>query len=433
MYFVHRYARVYVQWKGHQVEFLSWDKAPNNRAFEFTSPFTIGVNPDMNSLTMYNLTDKEFGYFLQGRTIIVTAGFYNADASAKNGGIIAKGTIKSSTPIALDGTDRTVQVNFNSFPDISADTIKVKQVKKVKVGIKNGRKSSSGKTMTDYISEYNHKKQAEIDKWIKDNPNATAHERALMRKKLNGQKKAHSAKIRKKYAKTKKTKAATSKMVKQVSYVNLHYKAGTKALTIIKDVAKRAKVPLGTVKLNYNHKFANGYTVGGKPINAIKKIADSANTPVFIENGKLYIREITTGQKANLHLTPETGLISHPTPSDDGEYDGQKYEAQCLMRKEIHVGALIYVNDGVKNYGKSVVLSGQREYTTSTSTVTFQFVPYAAYQKAQADSLKKAKQTAAKDKAKADLKTKNKRVKDKAARGNVKNKRTKRHKKGGKK
>ncbi|WP_054660822.1 hypothetical protein [Secundilactobacillus kimchicus] len=134
-----------------------------------------------------------------------------------------------------------------------------------------------------------------------------------------------------------------------------------------------------------------------------------------------------------MHLTPETGLISHPTPSDDGEYSGQKYETQSLMRKEIHVGALVYINDGIKNYGKCVVLSGQREYTTTTSTVTFQFVPYAAYQKAQAESLKKAKQMANEEKAKADLKAKNKRVKDKAARGTVKNKRTKRHKKGRKK
>ncbi|WP_461243681.1 hypothetical protein [Secundilactobacillus muriivasis] len=150
MLLVHRYSRVYITWKGHQKEFLSWDKAPHNGAFEWTSPFTTGVNPDMNQLTLYNLTDDEFGYFLQDRSIAVTAGFYNADATAKNGGLITKGTIKSSTPMSLDGVDRSIQVNFNHFPDISEDTIKVKKVTKVKVKakVKNTRKKAGSKSAT---------------------------------------------------------------------------------------------------------------------------------------------------------------------------------------------------------------------------------------------------------------------------------------------
>ena len=96
------------------------------------------------------------------------------------------------------------------------------------------------------------------------------------------------------------------------------------------------------------------------------------------------------------------------------------------MRKEIYVGALVYVDDGIKNLGKCVILSGQREYTASSSTVTFQFVPYAAYKKANADRLKKAKASAAKDQKKADLKKKNERSKDKARRQLEKTKRAKR-------
>lgn len=426
MELVHRYMRIYVKWPKHTETFLSWDKAPNNGTMELTSPFTTGVSPDVNQLTLYNLTASEFACFLEGRTIEATAGFYNADATAKNGGLITKGTIKSSTPMAQDGVDRTVQVNFNHFPDISADTIKVKKVTKTKVTAKNTRKKASGKSATDLIRQYNQKKTKELNAWLRNNPNAKAHDRAVKRKAIATQRKRYASQTRKKYTQTTKRAKSKSKYVKQVKYANLSFKPGTKATTIIRTIAKKAKIPLGAIKLTYNRKFPNTYTVSGKPLNAIKKIADSCSTTAYIDNGKLYIREITTGQKVSLQLTPETGLLTHPTPSDDGSYNGQKYEAQSLMRKEIYVGALVYVDDGIKNLGKCVVLSGQREYTASSSTVTFQFVPYAAYKKANADRLKKAKASAAKDQKKADLKKKNERSKDKARRQLEKTKRAKR-------
>lgn len=430
MLLVHRYSRVYITWKGHQKELLSWDKAPHNGTFEWTSPFTTGVNPDMNQLTLYNLTKDEFSYFLQDRSIAVTAGFYNADATAKNGGLIVKGTIKSSTPMSLDGVDRSIQVNFNHFPDISEETIKVKKVTKVKVRVKakvkNTRKKAGGKSATELITAYSKKKTAELNTWLKNNPNATAHQRGIKRKELTRERRKYTTSIRKKATHTSKAKTSKAKYAKQIKYENMSFKKNTTTLTMIKTIAKKAKVPLGAVKLTFNRKYPDSYTVSGKPINAIKKLADGASTTTYIQDGKLYIREITAGQKVKLHLTPETGLLTHPTPTDDGEYDGKKYEAQSLMRQEIYIGALVYVDDGVKNYGKCVVLGGQREYTTSSSTVTFQFVPYSQYQITNAESLKKAKASADKDKAAADLKAKNAKAKDDKRKGKTKSARKKR-------
>ncbi|MFD1455243.1 hypothetical protein ACFQ44_06030 [Levilactobacillus lanxiensis] len=428
MQFVHRYMRIYVTWKKNKKEFLSWDKSPYNGTFELTSPFTTGINPDMNQLTMYNLTSDQYAYFLEGRTVTVTAGFYNADATAKNGGMIAKGTIKSSTPIAQDSVDKTAQVNFNHFPDISENPLKVKKVTKVKVTVKNTRKKASESSATDLIRQYNKKKTNELNAWLRNNPNAKAHERGVKRNQIAAQRRTYAARTRKKYTQTAKTKKSKAKYAKQIKYENLSFKAGTKASTIARTIAKRAKVPLGALKLTYDRKFPNGYTVSGKPLNALKKLADSASTTTYIENGKLYIREITTGQKAKLHLTPQTGLTSHPTPTDDGTYNGQKYEVQCLMRQEIHVGALVYIDDGLKNYGKCVVLSGQREYTSSSSTVTFQFVPYSAYKTANAVRLKKAKAATEKDQAKAKLKAKNEKAKDDKKKKIIKSRRKARQK-----
>lgn len=421
---IKRYARIYIIWKNHQVSFLSWDDAPNNRSLEFTLPFASGINTDINSLTMYNLNAKEMGYFLQGRTIVISAGFYNEDYSSKNGGIIAKGTIKSSTPLSLDGNDRTIQVNFNSFPEFSA---KLLQTKKNKTGIKNDRKSSSGKTLSSFIADYNEKKKSELSKWIKNNPNATTREMEIEKKTVSNKIKRHSAISRKRYVEHIKSKSRKSKMTSQVAYKNLHFKSGTTVLSIIKTISKKAKIPIGSIKVNYNHRFANGYTVRGRPLIAIKKLADSANTDIFITGGKLYVREETYGEKATLNLTQETGLISHPTVSDDGYYGGQKYEAQSLMRQEIHVGALIYINDGVKNYGKCVVIGGTHEYSTSSSTVTFQFVPYAAYQNAKSTRLKKDKKKIAQEKTKAVIRARKKRQKDLKNIKSIKNKRHKRH------
>lgn len=426
MYMVHPYLRIYLKWKNNERVYLSWDKPPHNGTMELTAPFTTGVKPDMNQLTLYNLTKDELAEFLEKRTIVATAGFYNSDYTYKNGGMITKGNIKSSTPLAQDGVDRTIQVNFNHFPEISEEPIKVKKVTKVKVA--NSRKKASGKSAAELIRAYNQKKTKELNSWLKNNPNASAHVRALERKKISGQRKRYASKTRKKYSKKTRAKAAKAKYVKQIKYANLSFKAGTKASTIIRTVAKKGKIPLGAIKLTYDRKFPNGYTVSGKPINALNKLANSSSTTAYIENGKLNIREITTGQKAKLQLTPETGLISHPSPTDDGTYNGQKFEAQCLMRKEIYVGALVYVDDGIKNYGKCVVLGGQREFTANSSTITFQFVPYSAYKTANAAKLKKAKSAAAKDRAKAKLKAKNKRAKDSKRRSAVKAKRAARRK-----
>lgn len=426
MYMVHPYLRIYLKWKNNERVYLSWDKPPHNGTMELTSPFTTGVKPDMNQLTLYNLTKEEFADFLEKRTIEATAGFYNSDYTYKNGGTITKGTIKSSTPLAQDGVDRTVQINFNHFPEINSEPIKVKKVTKVRVA--GARKKASGKSATELIRAYNQKKTKELNAWLRNNPNVSAHTRSLERKKIASQRKRYATKTRKKYSKKTKAKAAKAKYVKQIKYANLSFKAGTKASTIIRTVAKKGKVPLGAVKLTYDRKYPNGYTVSGKPINALNKLAESSSTTAYIENGKLYIREITTGQKAKLQLTPETGLLTHPTPSDDGTYNGQKFETQCLMRKEIHVGALVYIDDGVKNYGKCVVLGGQREFTANSSTITFQFVPYSAYRTANSARLKKAKSAAAKDHAKAKLKAKNKRAKDSKRRSTVKSKRKARRK-----
>lgn len=429
MNFVHRYLRVYVKWDGNEKHFLSWDKAPNNRSIDLTSPFSIGVDPDMNQLTMYDLNSEEFGYFKKDRNIAITAGFYNSDITAKNGGLITSGTIKSETPVSIEGSDRSIQINFNHFPDISADVIKVKKEKKVRVSTQSSRKAAGSTSVTDLINNYSKAKTVEYKKWLADHPKATSHQRGQKQKEYTKQRKKYASKVRKKYSKKNKIKKEKAQYAKQTSYGNLTYKKGTKASTIIRDIAKRAHIPLGAVKLNYDHKYANGYTVSGKPLNAIKKVADSANTDVAIKGNKLYIREITTGQKVTLTLNPKTGLLSHPTPSDDGEYGGQKYETQCLMRSEIDVGSLINIDDtGEKNFGKCVVLGGQREYSSSSSTITFQFVPYSAYKKAKDKSLKKAKSNAAKDKAKAKLKEKNDKAKDSKRKQAIKNKRNKRKK-----
>ncbi|QBJ03308.1 tail protein [Lactobacillus phage 3-SAC12] len=401
MYLARPYLEVVVKKGKTEKTFRYTGKSPYNGAVDFSSAFSLGTKPENNKLTFYNLTDSQFALLEQGAQVTVYGGFYNADMTAHMGGKIITGTIQSSTPTSYEGQNHTVEVTFNHMPKITSKHIKVKKVTYKTVKSASKRKKASGGNATEKINTNNKRLTQVFYKWEKNNPNSTVQQRKAKHKQIIAEKKRYASNMRKKASVSSKKTATKKKKTKVVKYVNLHFKKGTRASTIIRNIAKRVGLPIGKLNLEYDHKFANGYTVSKSPLNGIADVAKTANTPVYFLNGKIYVQKITASKKKKIILSPETGLTSSPTPSGDGAYKGMQMEAQCLMRYDIGIGTVANISSGFKKYGDCIIIGGVREFTSSTATVTFQFVPLKVYNSVQKENLSKDKKKSAKDRVKA--------------------------------
>ncbi|WP_404411709.1 hypothetical protein [Lactiplantibacillus xiangfangensis] len=68
--------------------------------------------------------------------------------------------------------------------------------------------------------------------------------------------------------------------------VSMTFKKGASALTIIKGIAKKAGIPLSSIKLQIPKKYSNGYTADGQPLELIEEIAKKCGSVVRIIRGK---------------------------------------------------------------------------------------------------------------------------------------------------
>ena len=102
--------------------------------------------------------------------------------------------------------------------------------------------------------------------------------------------------------------------------VNITFAAGTRASTIVREVARRAKMSLNFVSINNDKTYADGYTAEGHPLEVLSSIADDTKTSLFYLRGKLTFAFIFKGRVAeSFLLTPSTGLVGSPTSQSRDE------------------------------------------------------------------------------------------------------------------
>lgn len=109
--------------------------------------------------------------------------------------------------------------------------------------------------------------------------------------------------------------------------INLAFKKGTKASTIVKKISKMADIPISNIKFTHDYVYKKGYTVSNKPLVAIKAIVKQCKAHIYFRKGKLYIDNWDKPNPYNENLTigKLTGLVGHPSFDDDDRISFQMY------------------------------------------------------------------------------------------------------------
>lgn len=121
------------------------------------------------------------------------------------------------------------------------------------------------------------------------------------------------------------------------------YAKNTKASQIIRDLVPLLGVPVGKIRLPRDPVFAKGYTVDGKVLDELEKLAKTCRAQVFIHKQRIYVcpfSDVTTTNQFN--LSSETGLIGSPEFYENEDESG--YKLRCLLQFRIGLGSLITVD-----------------------------------------------------------------------------------------
>lgn len=136
-----------------------------------------------------------------------------------------------------------------------------------------------------------------------------------------------------------------------VDYLNSDFKKSytrnTLASTIINDVASFAGLKIGEIDLPRDFIYRTGKTVYGKPKTILTELAKDCNAKLFINKGRLYIRDKNKGTEGAIVVSKETGLIGTPERlSDETTANGKKqtrngYKVVTLLNHRITVDSII--------------------------------------------------------------------------------------------
>lgn len=67
--------------------------------------------------------------------------------------------------------------------------------------------------------------------------------------------------------------------------VSMTFKKGSSATTIIKGIAKKAKIPIKSIKLQVPKRYGSGYTADGQPLELIQEVAKKCGSVVRVVRG----------------------------------------------------------------------------------------------------------------------------------------------------
>lgn len=121
------------------------------------------------------------------------------------------------------------------------------------------------------------------------------------------------------------------------------YGKNTKASQIVRDLVPLLGVAIGKIRIPRDVTFAKGYTVEGKVLDELKKLAQTCRAQVFIHKQRLYfctVEDVATSTQFT--LSSDTGLIGSPEAYDSDNERG--YKVKCLLQFRIGVGSLINID-----------------------------------------------------------------------------------------
>ncbi|KRL50424.1 hypothetical protein FD37_GL002090 [Levilactobacillus spicheri DSM 15429] len=202
-------------------------------------------------------------------------------------GIVGAGNITKVAPVARDGEDRFISITFVAGKDYS----KTKNIYSAYSGttqVKHSYKTSKGQTIT----------------WTTS-------------KKKN---------------------------------INIRFKKGVKAKTIIERISREADIPVAVLHLKKNKVYKHGYTLSKRPLAEMKAIAKDCDSRLWYRMDDVIIdyEEKPKTWDTHLYLTLKDGLVNMPTISDES---GKKtaWTVVTYLNPMVANGSVFYVAENIKS------------------------------------------------------------------------------------
>lgn len=153
--------------------------------------------------------------------------------------------------------------------------------------------------------------------------------------------------------------------------VDITFKKGTSASTIIKRVATKAKISISTMSLEKNKVYKKGYTANGDAIGVIEEVVRDCKSSIYYRRGSLIIRSIKHGKDERFTLKADTGLIDSPERVDSDDYTG--WSVTCLLQHRISTASIISIKSKTAN-GSYRVKNGNHSFDGTNFYTTCEVV-----------------------------------------------------------
>lgn len=126
------------------------------------------------------------------------------------------------------------------------------------------------------------------------------------------------------------------------------YARNTPASAIISEVIGVAGLSIGEMSLPRNFMYRTGKTVHGKPKAILTELAKDCKAKLYVNKGKVYMRDKDKGTPAGIMISKETGLIGEPEAISDEITDANKkkkkrsgYKIKSLLNHRITADTII--------------------------------------------------------------------------------------------
>lgn len=152
--------------------------------------------------------------------------------------------------------------------------------------------------------------------------------------------------------------------------VNKTYAVGSMASYIMRDLANLMGYEVADISPKEDIEYKLGKTITGKAEQALRQLVKDTKSKMFVNKGRIYIRDKEKGTETGFRLTPKTGLVGSPEKVIE-EIDGVevvKYKVTMLLNPLIATDSLIEVQSRVLN-GRFRVLEGRHTKDFNTEVL----------------------------------------------------------------
>ena len=130
------------------------------------------------------------------------------------------------------------------------------------------------------------------------------------------------------------------------------YQAGSTSKYIMSDLASMLGLEIAEINPKKDITYQLGKTVSGSIEQALKRLAQDTDSKMYIDKGRIYIRDGKKGTETGFLLNSDHGLTGSPEKIEEESEKGKKivkYKVQSLLNHKISTDSIIQIQSKTVN------------------------------------------------------------------------------------